>query len=149
MKITRQNLAVSAKMALPFTVTLIGLMVGIVIWEAAAKSINQMGRVKLAIDPATNNPPGTYHVIYGSTNPAHMSSDKKMLAPIKAMLVSTNVVALSNMMPTVWYFFAEARYSNQVSLPSPVLQVWLLAPPGSMSIKEQFPGSPKPVTPVE
>lgn len=114
-----------------------------------AAPLSQKGRVKLAFDPVPGNPKGTYHVIYGSTNPVHMVGTNKIFAPVKVMMTMTNVVALSNLYTTTWYFFVEARYSNQVSLPSPVLQVWLLEPVKGMVVKEQYPSTYKIPAPVE
>ncbi len=107
-----------------------------------------MGRVKLSWDADTNNPPGTYCVIYGSTNATHMTADRKVLAPVKRVVVGTNVVAISNLLVAKWYFMAENRYSNNVSLPSDVLAVWLVAPPKGILIKEMYPAV-KPSAPVE
>lgn len=122
-------------------------------WMAAlavlAAPLSQKGRVKLAFDPVPGNPKGTYHVIYGSTNPVHMVGTNKIFAPVKVMMTTTNVVVLSNLYTTTWYFFVEARYSNQVSLPSPVLQVWLLEPVKGMVVKEQYPSTYKIPAPVE
>lgn len=137
----------------PFTGIIVVLVIGWILltmfWVGALVALpaSMMGRVKLQFTPAPENPPGTYHVIYGSTNASHMTVDRKMLAPLKVFVVGTNTVALSNLVATTWYFMCEARYSNQVSLPSPSLQVWLLAPPKGVTLKDAFPKAS--VGPVE
>lgn len=107
-----------------------------------------MGRVKIAWDANPDNPAGTYCVVYGSTNASHMTADRKALAPVKRIVIGTNTVLFTNLFVTKWYFMAENRFSNNVSLPSDVLAVSLVAPPKGIVIKEAYPAV-KPSAPVE